>query len=145
VRLFRGTSVKQLSLLGLVLAPFAIVLGWQTEAERRISVAYRTLELGMPVTAAQSAFGRPPDCTYTVREHTVRFFVPRGPRQIWGHQERLCRQGARPTILATWADVPRGAHSSACVVVGKDGVVQGLSLVDEEPMRRGPSSSIGLN
>ena len=139
---FAGTTLKQVAMLAGIVGPLALLLGWQATAERGMSLAYATLELGAPVTTAQSAFSRPPDCVFVVGDYSVEYFLSPGPLRLWGGPERRCRQAAKPTHLTSWKDLPQ-AYSAAVVVVGQDERVHGLSLIGEDEMRSISGSFIG--
>ena len=142
MRPFAGTTVKQLILLAGLIAPLAVMLGWQTWADGAISAAYANLQLGAQGANARMAFSREADCVFLIGSYTVQCFLPAGPRRTWGGQDRQCRRSASPRSIASWSELPQ-AYSAACVVVGSDGRVHGLTLIGEDRMRTIPGSPIG--
>jgi len=71
-------------------------------AQRRLSIGYHRLRLGMVRDEVLQAMGRKPDCVVTAPNATVLYFA-RVPEEIL--DSKACK-GASPGAVARWEDLP---------------------------------------
>jgi hypothetical protein len=143
MKLFSGIRRTHLVSLVGVCGVFGGVLAWQAWAERSVSLAYDQLQLGQSESTVVAAFGRQPKCEFEIGEYKASYFLPHGPRALWGRGERRCREARRPALGVGWSELPTGAYAAA-FVVSRQGRVEGLALLGEQRLRTLRNSQISL-